>query len=168
MKDFPVTVPTGFWGLHKLKSVPVTPAWGPSRTRHQGDHSFGASEHAPESPSSTHLIDISVHLSAQHHILYWGYKKEKTKPLSPGTQDLMGAQGGLHACFLTHYPTPQPWYQEVRQDGLSQVGKIVGLGCWLPFWPRVQWNLRCLEFAAIMAASDDLPCSTIWGWRVIL
>lgn len=86
----------------------MTPAWGPSRTSYQCDHSFSASENAPESPSFAHLIDISVHLSPPHHILFWGYKKEKTRPLSSGTQDLVGAQGSLHACLLTPYPHSSP------------------------------------------------------------
>ena len=86
----------------------MTPAWGPSRTNYRCNHLFSASGNAPASPSFAHLIDISVHLSPPHHILFWGYKREKTRPLSSGTQDLVEAQGSLHACLLTPYPHSSP------------------------------------------------------------
>lgn len=105
-----------------------------------------------------------THLSAQHCILHWEFKNEKTKFVSLGTQVLVGEHRGLQSSSpFTSTPTLQPWYQKVRQAGLHQLGETMGLACWIPFELRIQQNLS-LGFAVFVVASGNLLCSTIWGY----
>lgn len=101
---FPSNCAHRFGGRQKLKPVPSDSCLRAKQDNPSVWPFVWCVRNAPEPPSFAHLIDITVHLSLRHHILFWG-RKEKTKPLSSGTQDLVGAQGSPPCLLSPPYPT---------------------------------------------------------------